>query len=336
MKLNEKEKQLLRKEIEQLAYRSETRLHIRKEILEQLLFDETMVKIKDTNSAREIYQECAIGRSLPSVSNETGVPGKYLPIKFVVWSGPFLSHIDLSEVSFEDVMWDLSYNELLFENGEFSNFYERVRELDLSNTNAKIDFKKSFLGKHAYENVISGCNFEETNLSNNIITSNTIIENSNLQNTNCHFLFHLGNKKTSNIKIYRSNLDGTDFEGSIVDDTFFQEESIDGMEAWIDENSSLAHTGIHIFMSSVPGEVRELINMEQHVEDEMIKEENKKMLNEQITHTVEGMSSSIYEAYLTACKVCHMLEDGKLDGCYLNGSYVSSEKTKIMGKRGNW
>ena len=59
------------------------------------------------------------------------------------------------------------------------------------------------------------------------------------------------------------------------------------------------------------------------------------MLNEQITHTVEGMSSSIYEVYLTACKVCHMLEDGKLDGCYLNGSYVSSEKTKIMGKRGN-
>lgn len=183
--------------------------------------------------------------------------------------------------------------------------------------------------------MISGCNFEGTNLSNNIITSNTIIENSNLQNTNCHFLFHLGNQKTSNIKIYHSNLNGTDFEGSIVDDTFFQEESIDGMEAWIDENSSLAHTGIHIFMSSVPGEVRELINMEQHVENEMIKEENKEMLNEQIAHTVEGMSSSIYEAYLTACKVCHMLEDGKLDGCYLNGSYVSSEKTKIMGKRGN-
>lgn len=86
------------------------RIHIQKEILEQLLFGTV---IMDTPTGQVL-------------------------VKYIVWSGDFLSKIDLSEISFDDVLWDINVE-------DDDNYYSEneIYEINLSNTNAHIDFSKS-------------------------------------------------------------------------------------------------------------------------------------------------------------------------------------------------
>lgn len=58
----------------------------------------------------------------------TEVNGESVKKKIIAWSGDFLRKVDLSKISFENVDWN----------------YEKDRAVDLSYTNAKIDFSKSF------------------------------------------------------------------------------------------------------------------------------------------------------------------------------------------------
>lgn len=66
-------------------------------------------------------------------------------IKYPVWTGEFLDKIDLSEVDFSNVCWD-ARDEAYDESGHY---------IDLSSTNAKIDFNTS------YGKIIRNCNFCE-------------------------------------------------------------------------------------------------------------------------------------------------------------------------------
>ena len=63
------------------------------ELLDQLLFDTY------TERLNGLYKD-----RFPNGSPD-------VKIKYPVWSGPFLSKLDLSSVNFEDVMWNIAYSE---------------------------------------------------------------------------------------------------------------------------------------------------------------------------------------------------------------------------------
>lgn len=183
MKLDKKGKEDLRKIIEERLQDvpQGQRIHIDKKILEELLFD-----ILSFNLGNKLYK-----------------------MKKPVWSGDFLSKIDLSEISFEDVSWKNPYE---YNDGFDMMFYHEIEEnlggreqylkyckfLDLLdskyegegftpikyiNTNAEIDFKESWEYKIAKVIYISGCDFSGTNLSKNDMSPRVSIWHSNLSNT---------------------------------------------------------------------------------------------------------------------------------------------------------
>ncbi len=113
---------------------------------------------------------------------EVSIAGKVYRVKIPVWSGMFLSKVDLSEVDFANVLWnDLICIAL---NGVFTELIDAVREIKgntpsndffpykvcYANTNAQIDLAQSFLfscGEEIaskYERLISidSCDFSGT------------------------------------------------------------------------------------------------------------------------------------------------------------------------------
>ena len=84
MKLNKESKDKLREQIEKMleVVPKGERIKIDKEILEELLFEQEM-------SNRDYGEVLA---------------------KFLVWSDDFLSKLDLSEISFDNMVWDLDYS----------------------------------------------------------------------------------------------------------------------------------------------------------------------------------------------------------------------------------
>ncbi|MGN0973131.1 MAG: pentapeptide repeat-containing protein [Bacilli bacterium] len=116
MKLNEEQKREIREEIESKLRGVEvsSRLSIDKKLLEQLIFD-----IKDNG------------------------------IKIISWSGDFLSKIDLSEVSFDNVWWQ----------GD---------KIVLDNTNAIIDFSKGIFS-YTFGEKMENCSFENMDLTDSNI-----------------------------------------------------------------------------------------------------------------------------------------------------------------------
>lgn len=156
MRLNKEGKTELRKVIEeklaQVPYGQ--RVHLDKEVLEQLLFDE-IVYNKNTGAT----------------------------VKLPIWSGDFLRKIDLSEISFENVSWsllcdefyDAGYDEELDEenwykfNGDKENgyFLEEGEYVMYVDTNANIDFTKSWEYKITGKIILNSCDFSGTDLSKN-------------------------------------------------------------------------------------------------------------------------------------------------------------------------
>ena len=163
---------------------------------------------------------------------------KGIVVKFPVWTGPFLSKLDLSNVNFEDVTWSInndshySYEieeliDMIKVSDRDSEDYEfednvscdnhEIDVKDFSNTNAIIDFKKSFEYKVFNFVYIQGINFENVNLSNNVLSmTDVIIENSNLANTN----INLNNLKS--LEVEYSNLENVDLSRYFVE--LFDEE----------------------------------------------------------------------------------------------------------------
>lgn len=103
-----------------------------------------------------------------------------------VWTGEFLRKIDLSKISFDDVIWNPT-NEIYLSKKLFGPSYQRIIDyfnamdrpyhIDLSGTNASINFTKSFVANERYyltrtkhtesklTNDIERCNFQGTDLS---------------------------------------------------------------------------------------------------------------------------------------------------------------------------
>lgn len=141
MQLNTKSKNELRNFIEEklstVSY-SNSPIHLNSDLLEELIFEKAMF---------------------------SGVGTVKLPI----WTGEFLRKIDLSEVSFDSVIWNSNYSEyyseheLHFEQGII--YKDRKYPIDFSMTNAKINLFKSF--DHSFE----GCNLSCVDLSSTPIFS---------------------------------------------------------------------------------------------------------------------------------------------------------------------
>ena len=149
------------------------RIDLGKELTELLLFDVRELTFKESCLLPENYKA---------------------KVKFLVWSGKFLRKLDLSKVSFDDVFWNVPYYREDDSDWEdkYPDFYEGVDEIDLSNTNARIDFYQSYEGKicrrfpiFEWTCCIVNCNFKNVDLSNNILERGfyTQLDNCNFANT---------------------------------------------------------------------------------------------------------------------------------------------------------
>ncbi len=142
--------------------------------------------------------------------------------KVPVWTGPFLSKLDLSEVDFEDVSWSINEKPNAgdiqrikeeiekIKNGEIkpnetyslSFVNEGSMNKDFSNTNANIDFSKSFEAKYFNIIIIKDANLSNVDLSNNSFDIDYLeISFSDLSNT------HINISKARDLFIMTSNLE---------------------------------------------------------------------------------------------------------------------------------
>lgn len=162
------------------------RMKLPKELVEELLFETNISFIDD------------------EVLRNKGVDiDKFKKAKFPVWTGDFLRKLDLSEVSFDNVTWDLLGILLLFEYSGYdvNEFYELYRKNDnyestdssvarrrncrvvFANTNAIIDFSKAYQISSTLGLCISNCDFSNVDLSKSGLEKMNVVRFSNFSGT---------------------------------------------------------------------------------------------------------------------------------------------------------
>ena len=208
MKLNNKAKDELRLEIEKRLEQvpEGTRIHLDKDLLEDLLFD-------------VLY-------------NEDEPEDHY--IKLPVWSGEFLSKIDLSEVSFNHLlagfpgvdMLDCEMECMVDRNiysAEIAKYYDYSligdkktlkpkysKQVIYKNINAKFD-------SETYHTIFTNIDFEGTDLSNyNATTSDFYSKNCNFKNTGLQINFDYMNNDIFVDLILAGKLDGCYLNGMLI------------------------------------------------------------------------------------------------------------------------
>ena len=229
-RLSFEEKKDLRKKIEEELknYNGQERIPLPKELLEQLLFETITIQFEDDD-----FHNKKLSR-------------KQVRAKFIVWSGSFLSKIKLNEISFDNVSWDIRgciENDITFKEEcieEIKKVTEGNFKVDLSNTNATIDFSKSFYSIIGLGASIDNCNFENVNLSNNTLT-HAMMGHSNFSNTGLKIVYNTQTTKAQDdFVIFDCNMTGTDLSECIVTDV----ELCDTMR-----NSNFNGTGLKVIMN---------------------------------------------------------------------------------------
>lgn len=224
MKLNKQGRDEIRAQVEEQLKNvpDGQRIHLDKELLEQLLF-ETI-----------------------TLDNIT--------IKIPFWFGTFLSKIDLSEVDFEDVSWTIISNGIEIMNKLYDYEYVIYKKSDLlikelklktgaaivdySNTNIKPDFKKSAEAKYSKDGLsrvwntnfcgvdLSYVNFDyifdffECDLSDTNIKITMDDINKHESITNSHYLFSHCNLK--NIDLSKIIVDVSEIIAQFWDTGYFE------------------------------------------------------------------------------------------------------------------
>ena len=289
MNLNRKDKEKLRNVIESKLYnyKGDKRVNIDKELLDDLIFEKDIAVLPD---------------------------GRKLEIKFIVWSGNLLKKIDLGEVSFDNVEWGSHLD--LGSKGQYQTVYgkENLQKwpIILSNTNAKIDFNKSF-SRLAFPNnkiEIVHCDFSNVDLSNahgELINS---ISSSDLGNTNIKLNLNEA------MFIYNSNLAGADLSDITLPASVFVFKESSNFYI-IDTN--LCDTGIHI-------EYRDYSKLPIGMLSKYIKKKrSRETLDEEETKEYEDI---LYQGF----KLSELLKNRWLDGCYINGKYKPNEEKLKLKK----
>lgn len=276
MKLNKQGKDELRAKVSEKLKNvpSGQRIHLEKELLEELLFD-----------------NCVLNKE------------KNIVVKVPIWSGNFLSKLDLSEVSFENVAWSLiTYKEV-----EGSHFCEKAdaemwekisngiyqlldedkqEQINYSNTNAHIDFKQSIEYKLWKVILINCVDFSGTDLSQFNVDVASHIDGTNLSNTNFPI-------------------------STIIKDPnkhYFHHDDLTGLD--------LSMININLY---------ELINDDLDINDECIFTNTG--LN--ITYNAEQFNTlkpDRKEIYLDIIR--KLISSGKIDGCFLNGKLLKSKEER--------
>ncbi len=110
--------------------------------------------------------------------------------KILVWSGDFLSKVDLSEIDFRNVAWSpKDFISIVILSSTYSHYIKRfingTLPVKLKNTNAKIDFSTSLASSlFINKNSLYNCDFSGTDLSFSHGETITTISVSDLSNTN--------------------------------------------------------------------------------------------------------------------------------------------------------
>lgn len=146
--------------------------------------EEDRIKL-DTELLEELMFENVEGRKIP------------------VWTGEFLSKLDLSEVSFANVCWSKRING----DGKIEDAGVFSEKLCFANTNIKVDFTSS-----AYPVDIIKCDFSNVDLSNSNITCANVISDCNLSNTK----IKLEDQINKNTKFINVILDNNDLSNSTI------------------------------------------------------------------------------------------------------------------------
>jgi len=250
-------------------------------------------------------------------------------IKVPVWTGEFLRKIDLSEISFENAFFQDGYSldsideemdaedisKFKSKNGGYIAPFvnENSTSIDFSYTNANIDFSK------VYTPTIYDCNFEGVDLSKSNVECLTTIMDSNFKNTNITFNFN------SKFFFYTdSDFSGNDFSNSNVDANAFYLDTIRHLGG-----SNFSNTGLNINYEEpdIPQEYyeacKELEKLEKLPKEEQSGEEFRLKRNqyEQIvgSFSEEVKFKEVFEGYIN---------EGKFDGCYINGKKVLSKEER--------
>lgn len=170
------------------------------------------------------------------------------PVKIPVWADKYLRKIDLSEISFDNVFFNirgeeeiLSIKEILSKDDftkflKRETFYTQENEkedmlIDFSYTNAKIDFSR------IYDSIIENCSFEGVDLSNANGKFLDAINHCNLADTNI-----LIDLKKEHLSLMRTDFSNNDFSRFILDAGRFNADTNDN--AFLDCNFS--NTGMRI------------------------------------------------------------------------------------------
>lgn len=161
-------------------------------------------------------------------------------IRYPIWTGQFLRKIDLSQISFENVDWNLS-------NFDGRYYYTTI---DLSYTNANIDFSKT-------SKELVSCNFSHMDLSK----SNTKYIKKAI---GCDFsyskaVFDFNTETLESKKLYfeKCYFNGLDLSDSYIDAYYILYHEYPEVIGFI--NSNFSNTGLTIIKSDKPTQFYECL-----------------------------------------------------------------------------
>ncbi len=290
MKLSNADKNILRDKIEDELEKVDNNQKVKldKELLEFLMFDQT----------KTLFTE--------------------MPAKFIVWSGDFLKKLDLSEISFDDVVWHGSsmdfWNEFPSLNVDKKRYVKN--RIDLSGTNAQIDFANSFEMRNGMEMQVENCDFEDVDLSKSNTELITIANNCDFSYTDA-LIGHTNHQ----ISFTNCNLEGIDLSHLELGSDCLNSQWSTNIDF---SGSNLADTGIKInhnfkLKQELEPKIDNFLELLKETND-MDEIENlfNSNLYKEVSSYVEFEEHGKYLKYL--------IQEGLLDGCYVNGKYIRSHQ----------
>lgn len=280
MRLNTEDKTILRKKIVEKLIKRDldygVKIPLDKELLEELMFERRMITLDSSYGDNK---------------------GKKVLKKKIIWEEGHLDNIDLSEVSFEDVVWD---------NKSDTN-------IDLKGTNAQIDFSKSFDVKWGQPLRIKNFYFEDTDLSNNFINYDCLIHHCAFDDTGIKFSL----RDDYILHISDSSLSGVDLSHTEVGEKIFDENS----KIHFIGNSILSRTGLRIKTTPLLSEIGYLSELS--FLGYPVKDEN------EISALIQRRFEDCKRQRGLRAYLGQQIQKRNLDGCYVNGIKILDSNEKI-------